>query len=156
MNRFAFVYLAPDYATAGQPRRDQFRLVSESGFTSVINLAMPKHADSIADEGRLVTDLGMNYFHQPVPFDAPDIEHLRRFFALLEAQAGQPLFIHCIMNFRVSAFMYLYLRFRRNYPEQQARSPILEQWKIEPQWQSIMRLQPHDLDFNLVSDGDNP
>ena len=92
----------------------------------------------------------------PVPFDAPDIGHLRQFFALLEAQAGQTLFIHCIMNYRVSVFMYLYLRFRLDYPEQQARSPILEQWQIEPQWQAIMALRARDLDFNQGSGGDSP
>jgi len=151
-----FVRLTDDFGTAGQPRREQFQFIADSGFTAVINLAMPQHADSIDDEGRLVTELGMNYFHLPVPFDKPEIDHLRQFFALLDAQAGRKLFIHCILNYRVSAFMYLYLRLRRNFTERQARSPILEKWEMEPQWRAIMQLQPHELEFNPdVIDG-NP
>ena len=143
-----FVRLTADFGTAGQPRREQFRFVADSGFTTVINLAMPQHADSIDDEGRLVTELGMNYFHLPVPFDKPETDHVRQFFALLEAQANRQLFIHCIMNYRVSVFMYLYLRLRRNFSERRARSPILETWNMEPQWRAVMQLQSHQLEIN--------
>lgn len=131
-SRRNFVQLTPGHGTADQPSRNQFPLVAEAGFASVINLAMPDHAGSIDDEGRLVGELGMNYLHLPVPFDAPGITHLRQFFALLEAQAGRPPFTHCIMNYRVSAFLYRYLRFSRDYSEQQARSPILERWQMDP------------------------
>ena len=143
-----YLRLTPEYGTAGQPRREQFRLVAEAGFTSVINLAMPDHADSIADEEQLVTRLGMSYFPQPVPFDRPEIEHVGRFFTLLDSMAGEPLFIHCIMNYRVSAFMYLYLRHRRGFAEQQARSPILGRWKMEPQWRAIMLVDGDQLNFS--------
>ena len=151
-----YVRLTPEFGTAGQPRREQFGLIAEAGFFSVINLAMPDHADSIDDEGRLVTELGLNYFHLPVPFDRPQIEHLRQFFALVDAQAGQPLFIHCIMNYRVSAFMYHYLRLRRDIPARQARSPVFERWQVEPQWQAIMRLEAADLRLSPAPGGDNP
>ena len=60
------------------------------------------------------------------------------------------------MNYRVSVFMYLYLRHRRNYPQRQARSPILDQWQMEPQWQAILSLQVSDLDLIPDSDGDSP
>ncbi|UCH39173.1 MAG: protein tyrosine phosphatase family protein [Gammaproteobacteria bacterium] len=143
-----YVRLAPEFGTAGQPRREQFKPVADAGFVSVVNLAMPDHADSIDDEGRLVTELGMNYFHLPVPFAQPTIAHLHRFFALLDAMQGEQLFVHCIMNYRVSAFMYHYLRLRRGLSEQQARSPILERWKMEPQWRAIMRLEADDLQLS--------
>ncbi len=140
-----YVRLTPDIGTAGQPRRDQFELISNAGFETVINIAMPDHADSIDDEGRLVTELGMNYLHLPVPFDRPEADHLRQFCALLDAQQGRQLFVHCIMNYRVSAFMYHYLRWRQGYSEQQARSPIFEIWQVEPQWQAIMELDANAL-----------
>lgn len=135
-------------ATAGQPRREQFPLIAEAGFDSVINLALPQHPDSLADEGALVTGLGMCYCHLPVPFDAPAPLHLQRFCALLEAQREQRLFVHCIMNYRVSAFMYLYLTQVRGIPEAQARSPILDRWDIEPQWRALMEMDSRALGLN--------
>lgn len=137
-----FVLLTPAIATAGQPRREQFPLIAEAGFDSVINLALPDHPDSLADEGALVTGLGMNYYHLPVPFDAPAPLHLQRFCALLEAQRDQRLFVHCIMNYRVSAFMYLYLKHVEGCADSDARSPIFERWQVEPQWQALLDMGP--------------
>jgi protein tyrosine phosphatase (PTP) superfamily phosphohydrolase (DUF442 family) len=143
-----YVRLTPEIGTAGQPRREQFASVAESGFEFVINLAMPDHADSIADEGALVTGLGMTYCHLPVPFDAPTPAHLRQFCALLQAWPEHNLFVHCIMNYRVSAFMYLYLTRVRGLPDAQARSPILDRWSIEPRWRELMAMDSRALGLN--------
>jgi len=147
------VRLTSAIGTAGQPSREQFALIAAAGFDAVINLAMPDHADSIADEGALVTALGMSYHHLPVPFDAPSAEQLRRFCALLEAQQEQRLFVHCIMNYRVSAFMYLYLTRIKGYTERDARSPILDRWQIEPQWQALMAMDAAALGLRPLRGG---
>ncbi len=143
-----YVRLTPEVGTAGQPRRDQFKLIADAGFATVINLALPDHPDSIDDEARLVTALGMNYLHLPVPYDAPNASHLGQFCALLNAQQGRQLFIHCIMNYRVSAFMYHYLKSFMGYSEMQARSPIFDIWEMEPQWQTIMELDTASLNLS--------
>jgi protein tyrosine phosphatase (PTP) superfamily phosphohydrolase (DUF442 family) len=143
-----YVRLTPLIGTAGQPRRDQFELIAEAGFEGVINLAMPDHRDSIADEGALVARLGLTYSHLPVPFDAPTPDHLRRFCALLEAQRDLPLFVHCIMNYRVSAFMYLFLTRVRGVADAEARSPVFERWNVEPQWKTLMAMDASALGLN--------
>ena len=66
-----FVQLTPRIGTAGQPSENQFQLIADAGYKTVINIAMPDHPDSIDHEGKLVTELGMNYLHLPVPFDQP-------------------------------------------------------------------------------------
>ena len=143
-----YIRLTPEIGTAGQPRREQFETIAGAGFEWVINLAMPDHADSIADEGALVTALGMTYCHLPVPFDAPGPDQLRQFCALLAALRGRKLFVHCIMNYRVSAFMYLYLTHVEGMPEEQARSPIFERWNIEPQWRALLAMDARELGLN--------
>ena len=142
-----FVQLTPRIGTSGQPSEDQFQTIADAGYKTVINIAMPDHPDSIDHEGKLVTELGMNYLHLPVPFDAPEAGHLKQFFALLQAQGEQAVFVHCIMNYRVSAFMYHYLTLIEELPQEQARSPIFEKWNIEPQWQAIMDLRPDQLGY---------
>ena len=142
-----YVALTPRFGTAGQPGKDQFRLIADAGFKTVINIAMPDHPDSIDQEGKLVTELGMSYLHLPVPFDAPTAEHVKRFLALLQAQGDQPVFVHCIMNYRVSAFMFHYLTLVEDWSEDRARSPIFEKWDLEPQWQAIMDLSADQLGF---------
>ena len=142
-----FVQLTPRIGTAGQPKENQFDAIAEAGFATVINIAMPDHEDSIDQEGRLVTERGMNYLHLPVPFQAPAPDHVKQFFGLMQAQREQQVLVHCIMNYRVSAFMYHYLTLVEGYAPEQARSPIFDRWKIEPQWQAIMDLTPADLGY---------
>ena len=137
-----YVRLRPDIGTAGQPTREQFDAIAAAGFEVVINLALPDHPDSLDDEGSLVTRLGLSYFHLPVPFDAPAADHVRDFCRLLRCLRGRRLFVHCIMNYRVAAFMYHYLRLVEGCDESAARSPMLDRWQIEPQWQRILDLPP--------------
>ena len=144
-----FVALTNNVGTAGQPTTAQFKSIAEAGYESVINLAMPDHPESVANEGQLVASQGMSDFHIPVPFDAPETSQVRQFCRLMEALEGQKIFVHCIMNYRVSAFMFLYLTKVKNYPVESARSPIFERWEVEPQWQEIMTLSAEELELNL-------
>ena len=76
------------------------------GVRHVINLALDDHPEALADEAALLADAGIGYTHIPVPFDAPDDTHYREFCAALDAQGDTPVHVHCIMNYRVSAFFY--------------------------------------------------
>jgi len=145
-----YARLAADIGTAGQPRPGQFRLIADAGFETVINIAMPDHSDSIAKEGKLVTELGMNYFHLPVAFDKPRADQVKQFCDLMAAQQGRKIFAHCIMNYRVSVFMFHYLCLVRGYSPQRARSPIYDIWEIEPQWQAIMDMDAAALGFSSI------
>ncbi len=133
-----FVAIDERIGTAGQPTREQFPLIAAAGYLHVVNLAMPDHRESIHDEGTLVTALGMSYIHLPVPFDAPTPEHMRRFCDIMDALSGEKVFIHCIMNYRVSAFLYLYFKYWRGYSEAKARSPMFEHWQPDPVWQALL------------------
>jgi protein tyrosine phosphatase (PTP) superfamily phosphohydrolase (DUF442 family) len=145
-----FVQLTSNIGTAGQPQADQIKDIADAGYQAVINIAMPNHPDSFDNEDALVTSLGMHYYHIPVPFDAPKTEHVQQFCRLMQTLENQQVFVHCIMNYRVSAFMFHYLHHLKDYPVEQARSPMFERWQIEPQWQAIMELTADDLD-NRVS-----
>jgi len=140
-----FVQLTPNIGTAGQPEPTQIKTIADAGYQAVINIAMPDHPDSFDNEAALVTSQSMHYYHIPVPFDAPKIEHVQQFCRLMQTLENRQVFVHCIMNYRVSAFLFHYLHHFMNYPVEQARSPMFECWQIEPQWQEIMQLTAADL-----------
>src|ERR1700758_3855351 len=94
--------------TAGQPTEGQFRAVREAGFEIVINLALPTSDNALANEGSLVTGLGMSYVHIPVNFQAPSAQDFRAFREVMRAFENRPVFVHCAANMRVSAFVFLY------------------------------------------------
>ena len=142
---FNFVPLTARVGTAGQPLAGQFKAIAAAGYEAVLNLAMPDHAESIDDEAAIVTSLGMIYLHIPVPFDAPRMAHLRQFIRLMQALGNQRVFVHCIMNYRVSVFMYQYLRVCEGYDDASARSPIFETWQPDARWQELMAVDARAL-----------
>jgi protein tyrosine phosphatase (PTP) superfamily phosphohydrolase (DUF442 family) len=120
--------VSDNITTSGQPTQDQFSQISASGHSVVINLAMPDHENSISNEGEIVTSLGMTYIHIPVPFEAPKEYHYEMFCGYMDSLRTSKVWIHCIVNARVSAFLYRYLQSFRGYSEIQATTPILEAW----------------------------
>jgi len=142
-----FVPLTDDVGTSGQPTREQFRAIADAGYDAVINLALPTSDDAIPDEGAVVTGLGMSYVHIPVEFDAPTVGDLRRFVGVMRALEGQRTWVHCVVNARVSAFMYHYLRHVRRLGEDESRSPVLERWapRMDDTWKRFLALGPADI-----------
>ncbi len=102
-----FLSLGDHLATSGMPQPADFAAIRQAGFEVVINLALPTSDDAIANEGELVTAQGMTYVHIPVRFDAPRAKDFERFARILDACANQRVFVHCVANLRVSAFVFL-------------------------------------------------
>ncbi len=122
-------------ASSGQPTPDQFQDIKDAGYQAVVNLALPDSDNAIANEGSLVTALEMSYFHIPVKFDDPTPEDLKTFSGLMDALAEHKVWVHCVVNARVSAFLYVYLHQIKGLPASACRTQLLERW--EPQMDEV-------------------
>lgn len=96
------------------------------GVKHVINLALDDHPEALANEREALRQEGIGYTHIPVPFDAPTMEHAARLRDAIE-QADGPVHVHCIMNWRVTAFMYMLDR-EAGVPEREAHARMNEVW----------------------------
>lgn len=91
--------------TSGRLEDADVARLAAIGVRHVINLALDSHPEALADEGAKLAAAGIGYTHIPVPFDAPEQAHYDAFTAAMDAASG-PVHVHCIMNWRVSAFFY--------------------------------------------------
>jgi uncharacterized protein (TIGR01244 family) len=112
--------------TSGKLEADDPERLAAIGVTHVINLALDEHPEALADEESLLAAQGLAYTHIPVPFDAPKREHVAQMEAALASAQG-PVHVHCIMNYRVTAFFYL-LDLDAGVPEAEARARMAEIW----------------------------
>jgi uncharacterized protein (TIGR01244 family) len=110
---------------AGDPAR-----LAAVGVRHVINLAMSDHPEALPNADDAFADVGIAYTHIPVPFGAPDEAHYRAFVEAFET-ADVPVHVHCIANWRVSAFFYRYHRDACGIPEAEARALMEQQWSPE-------------------------
>lgn len=112
--------------TSGRLEADDLQRLAAIGVRHVINLALDEHPEALEKESAQMADLGMAYTHIPVPFDAPDHSHLDALRAAIKAKDGA-VHVHCIMNYRVTAFLYL-LDLEEGVAEPEARAKMQEIW----------------------------
>ena len=114
--------------TSGKIDEKDIARLAAIGVKHVINLALDDHPEALADEAAILARHGLSYTHIPVPFDAPSDAHFAAFRAALTRHGEAPVHVHCIMNYRVSAFFYRLHRDHGGMPEPQARALMEKQW----------------------------
>lgn len=82
----------------------------------------------------------MIYIHIPVPFDAPELFHLQSFIKIMETFSDKKIWVHCVKNYRVSAFLYHYLLYSRGLSAIEAQKAMLPEWEQNEIWQRFMNL----------------
>jgi len=133
-----FLKLSETIATAGQPTEAQLAAIKVAGYRVVVNLALPSSTNALPNEQALVDAQGMAYIHIPVLWEEPTLADFQQFVSVMEAHTGQPVFVHCAMNMRVSAFMYLYRRLCDGVDETVAKRDLHAIWRPNDRWQAFM------------------
>jgi uncharacterized protein (TIGR01244 family) len=115
--------------TSGRLKAEDVGRLANLGVRHVINLALADSPGALEGEDAAVAEKGLRYTHIPIPFDAPEEAHYRAFRQVLEEGEG-PVHVHCIMNWRVSAFFYRY-HIEQGMDEGEARALMERQWSPE-------------------------
>lgn len=133
-----YLPISPTLGTAGQPTAEQFRAVAEAGYTDVINLALSTSDHAIPNEAELAAVLGMTHFHIPVVWEAPTAGDFQIFARVMNLNRERRVFVHCALNMRVSAFVYLYRVLHLGEEEAIARVDLHRIWQPNPTWQGFI------------------
>lgn len=134
-----YLQVSPTIASSGQPEKHQFKSISDEGYKIVINLAMADSNNAIPEEGSIVASLGMSYLHIPVPFDSPKISQLQTFARFMQSSDQEKVWVHCVLNYRVSAFLYLYHRLAKGVSDDEAQSAMFPDWEPDEVWSSFLK-----------------
>lgn len=127
-------------ATGGMPKPEDFPLIRKAGVEVVINLALPTSDGAMSNEGELVSSQEMTYVHIPVKFDAPQDRNFEQFTRILESCAGQKVFVHCVVNCRVAAFVFLH-RLRTGTDRSVAEKALRQIWEPNEIWRNFLNQQ---------------
>jgi protein tyrosine phosphatase (PTP) superfamily phosphohydrolase (DUF442 family) len=132
-----FLRIDDGLATSGMPQPGDFAALRQAGFDVVMNLALPTSDNALPNEGELVSTQGMTYVHIPVKFDAPQPADFEQFTRMLDACAGQCVFVHCAANMRVSAFIFLH-RLKHGADRATAESDLKKIWQPDGLWREFV------------------
>lgn len=144
----AWQRLSDRITTSGRLQQGDPDRLAGIGVRHVINLALSDHPEALPNDKAAMADAGLRYTHIPVPFDAPTEEHYHAFAAALDSDQ-EPVHVHCIMNWRVSAFFYRWNR-ERGMDEATARQHLEAIWSPEitdhpaaPTWAAFIAQGPN-------------
>ena len=124
--------------TSGQPTEPQFAYIQALGVRHIVNLGLHTHEKALPDEPASVSRLGMTYIHIPVDFQNPTDQDFEQFCAVMEQLREAPVHVHCIANYRVSAFFYRYRRDVLGMDDAKARAEMEAIWHPEGVWAAFV------------------
>jgi len=124
--------------TSGQPTEEQLAKIRALGVRYVVNLGLHSHEKALPDEAASVSNLGMTYTHIPVDFQNPTENDFAQFCSVMEDLREEAVHVHCIANYRVSAFFYRYRRDLLGVDEAQARADMEQIWRPEGVWATFI------------------
>jgi protein tyrosine phosphatase (PTP) superfamily phosphohydrolase (DUF442 family) len=129
-----FVAVGDRLATGGQPSEAQLKDVASAGFHVVVNLGLLDPKYCLRDEAGLVAELGMEYHHIPVVFTDPRTDDFRRFVDVMGSHRDRKVFVHCALNWRVSAFVALYGELHLGWAPSRAEAHMRTFWEPNDAW----------------------
>jgi protein tyrosine phosphatase (PTP) superfamily phosphohydrolase (DUF442 family) len=124
--------------TSGQPTEPQLAEIQALGVRHIINLGLHTHEKALPDEAASVGHLGMTYIHIPVDFQNPTAADFAEFCSVMEQLKDVPVHVHCIANYRVSAFFYRYHRDVLGMDEKRARAEMERIWQPNEVWATFI------------------
>jgi uncharacterized protein (TIGR01244 family) len=128
--------------TSGQPTEADLAAIRDLGVRHVVNLGLHTHEKALPDDAASVAALGMSYTHIPVDFDNPTEADFARFRDTMAALAGEIVHVHCIANFRVTAFFCRYRRDVLGLDEDEARAVMDGIWTPKGVWAAFVNRKP--------------
>lgn len=140
------------FSSSGQPSAAQLERLEEAGFRRIIYIAFTDHDNALPNEDRLVKALGMDYLHVPVDWDAPAPDDFYLVAGAMQEAPQKRTLLHCQLNYRASAFSFLYRVIYEGVPVEDAKRDMQRVWQPNETWQRYIDtlLAENDIDNGQV------
>jgi protein tyrosine phosphatase (PTP) superfamily phosphohydrolase (DUF442 family) len=124
--------------SSAQPSADWLAQVRDKGYDIVVNLAPPQSHGSLREEGGIVGSKGVAYVNIPVDFAKPTAEDFRLFSEVMKAAKGRKVYVHCQVNMRGSAFVFLYRVIHEGAPLGESAIKMNGVWAPDRVWKKFI------------------
>tara|TARA_B100000886_G_scaffold250087_1_gene176326 strand:+ start:329 stop:865 length:537 start_codon:yes stop_codon:yes gene_type:complete len=126
-------------ASAGQLHDRHIPFIENEDYSLVVYLAY----DSSEDKSRLGIDklirgTGARYVQLPVDWFQPTAEDFNHFVGAVGANNERNILVHCQMNYRASAFSFLYRVIQGDEDFEKAKKDMLSVWTPDNTWTSFI------------------
>lgn len=127
--------------SSGLPTKAHLETLKEMDVAVVIDL-IPRDVAKrrVAREKDIVEALGLQYHNIGVDWHNPTVEDFSRYASIMNRalQEGKKVLTHCQLNWRGSAFTYLYKLNELRVSEKEAKKALLNIWRPNEEWQDFI------------------
>ena len=143
------VVISPRLVTSGQPPAPALAKLGSRGFGAVIYLAPPTVHDAVPDERRIVERQGLKFVNVPIDFNNPTEEDFEAFVSAMAALATQKVLVHCQVNLRASAMVFLHRVIVGKESPESAYEAVTRIWSPDGAWKRfiVSMLRKHGIAF---------
>jgi protein tyrosine phosphatase (PTP) superfamily phosphohydrolase (DUF442 family) len=132
------VEISPTLVTAGQPTAKALAGLGQLGFEAVIYLAPGTVPDAVSNEAEILRAQGIEFVHLPIPFNAPSEAHFMAVSSALQRLAGKKVLVHCQVNRRASAMVFLHRAITLREEPLAAYAFVSRVWSPEGPWRALV------------------
>ena len=129
---------SPMFSSSGQPTKAQLSLLKDEGFDRIVYIAFSNSGKAFSDEDVIVKDLGMEYVHVPVDWEKPTATDFYAFAGSMQHAGDQRTLLHCQVNYRASAFSFLYRVIYDKVPVAVAKADMNSVWEPNDTWRELI------------------
>lgn len=143
--------------SSGQPSAAALGELAALGFGAVIYLAPPTVSDAVRDKAAIVLRQGLSFVNIPIRFDKPTAQDFDAFVvamtaaiaAALAAERPRKVLVHCQVNFRGSAMVFLHRAIIGREPPEAAYEAVARVWSPDAVWKTYItaQLRRHGIGF---------
>jgi len=126
------------FASAGQPTREQFQVIADQGFERIVYIAFTNNNNALADADQVVKALGMEYMQVPVDFDNPLPDDFYAFADSMQRNTDKKTLLHCQVNARATAFSFLYRVIYDDVSVEEAKADMNTVWQPNAVWRDFI------------------
>ena len=83
-------------------------------------------------------ELGLDYVHIPVIWDQPTKSDFYAFAGAMQREPNRRTLLHCQVNFRASAFSFLYRVIYQKVPVAEAKADMNTVWAPNETWRDLI------------------
>lgn len=130
-----YLEYSPRLSSSGQPTAAELEALRDAGFERIVYIAFSDHENALPNADRLAKSLGMEYLHVPVDWEAPAASDFYLVAGALDEAPHKRTLIHCQVNYRASAFAFLYRVIYEAVPVAAARADMERIWQPNETWQ---------------------
>lgn len=151
------------FSSSGQPTAAQLADARDAGFSRVVYIAYSDHENSLVHEDRTAKNLGLEYVHIPVDWNAPTGSDFYLFAGAMQREPDKKTLLHCQVNFRASAFAFLYRVIYEDVAVSVAKADMNSVWTPNVAWTELIlgvlrdeAVDPHCADCDWTPAQPNP